>query len=418
MNLLGYRRVLAIPRVGTTMLFMFLARLPTTFMGLALTLHMVNDLGRGYAEAGLAGTATTLGTALGAPLMGRMIDRHGMRPVVAVCGFFAVLFWSLIPYLPYGAVLVLALPAGMLVVPMGSLNRQFLTSLVPSDLRRTAFSLDVILGELSFIIGPAAGIVLITHFSAAVVLTGIGVWRGLASVVLYVVNWPTVEAAEVSAGGPRHRPPLRSWLSGPLVGALATVVGAMFVLGGTELAAVAALRAHHALGWTGVLMGVMSAASIAGGLVHGAVKKSWSQGTMALLLGLLLVPVGLFDHNWWLLSLALIPMNLLCTPTLAASSEAVAELAPPQARGEAMGLQDAANRLGMALGSPVVGFAVDRGSPAWGFAAAGLGGVLLAGLGFLTHLRPLSSRWSGDRSAVDLIDDVVPQSEHDPVRKA
>ena len=68
------------------MLLMFLARLPMTAMGVTMTLYVVNDLGRGYGAAGLIGAATTLGSAFGAPLVGRYVDRYGLRPVVAVCG--------------------------------------------------------------------------------------------------------------------------------------------------------------------------------------------------------------------------------------------------------------------------------------------------------------------------------------------
>ena len=58
-------------------------------------------------------------------------------------------------------------------------------------------------------------------------------------------------------------------------------------------------------------------------------------------------------------------------------------IAPPRVRGEAMGLQDASTRLGLAIGSPVVGFAIDHSSPAWGFAAAGAGGLLIASIGLI-----------------------------------
>jgi predicted MFS family arabinose efflux permease len=98
-------------------------------------------------------------------------------------------------------------------------------------------------------------------------------------------------------------------------------------------------------------------------------------------------PAGLFDHPWWLLALALIPTNLACAPTLAATTETVSALAPARVRGEAMGLQDSATRLGLAIGSPVVGFAIDHSSPAWGFAAAGLGGLTLASLGVFWQRR-------------------------------
>jgi predicted MFS family arabinose efflux permease len=106
-----------------------------------------------------------------------------------------------------------------------------------------------------------------------------------------------------------------------------------------------------------------------------------------LLLALLVVPVGLAPQPWWLLMLVLIPTNLLCAPTLAATTETVSRLAPPRVRGEAMGLQDSFTRMGLALGSPVVGFAIDHSSPAWGFAAAGLGGLVVASGGLIRWRR-------------------------------
>jgi predicted MFS family arabinose efflux permease len=52
-----------------------------------------------------------------------------------------------------------------------------------------------------------------------------------------------------------------------------------------------------------------------------------------------------------------------------------------------MGLLDSATRLGMATGSPVVGFAIDHSSAAVGFATAGLGGLVIASAGLVLRLR-------------------------------
>ncbi|MDT0343961.1 MFS transporter [Streptomyces litchfieldiae] len=384
----AYRRVLGLPRVRGTILLMFVARLPMTTMGIAMTLHVVESLDRGYGEAGLVGTATTIGGALGAPAVGRMIDRHGLRRVVAVCGTFSTAFWLTAPHLPYVALAVLAVPAGLLTVPANSLTRQFLTALVPEEQRRPVFTLDTTLAEASFIIGPTLIVLVTTQFSTETALTGIGVCIGLTSAVLYVTNLPIRAAREVTPGEATARPRMRHWLDGRLVAALLVSVGALFTLVGTEIALIAALRENGETAWTGVVIAMMSVASIAGGLVYGAAKKSLPQATLAVLLGALVMPVGLFDHPWWLLGIALIPMNLMCTPTLVACTETVSRLAPPQVRGEAMGLQDSATRLGIALGSPVVGLVIDHGSAGWGFAAAGLGGLLITGVGFLCQ-RPV-----------------------------
>ncbi len=390
MPLQPYRRVLSVPRVPSTMALMFLARLPMTMNGVLMTLYIVTGLGRGYGAAGLVGGGVTLGMALGAPMLGRCFDRYGLRPVVAVCGIGTTVFWIAAPHLPFEALAVVAVPAGMLSVPAGSLARQVLATLVPLEERRAAYSLDTISIEATFMIGPAAGIAAITAFAPMWTLTALGVLFGGTAFLIWLVNPPIREGAgEAEEFGPR--PPLRSWLTGRLVGTLLIAGGTLFVLVGTELATLAALRANGELGVTGLVIAVMCVASIAGGIVHGVVKRSLPQGVLMLLLALLVIPVGLADHPWWLLMLALIPTNLMCAPTLSATTETVARIAPPQVRGEAMGLQDAFTRLGLAVGGPVVGFAIDHSSPEWGFAAAGVGGLVIASAGLLRRRAPATA---------------------------
>ncbi|UJW36517.1 MFS transporter [Saccharothrix sp. AJ9571] len=366
------------------MLLMFFARLPVTAMGITLTLHVVSDLGRGYGEAGLVGTASTAGSALGAPLVGRMIDRYGLRPVVLVCGTVSATYFLSTPHLPYLALVLVALPAGVLAVPAGSIARQVLAALVPETQRRTAYSLDTVSLEVTFMIGPATGILLSTQFSSAVALTSIGALSGAVAALLYLTNPPVRAGHEAITG---TRPPLRSWLSRELIATLLIAVGALFVLVGMELAALASLRENGEVGWTGVVIAVMCVASLVGGIAHGAVHRSLSQVTLMVLLAVLTIPVGLVDSPWWLLALVLVPANVVCAPTIAATTEAVTSLAPVRVRGEAMGLQDSATRIGLALGGPVVGFVMDHSSPGWGFVASGLGGLLLASTGILLRLR-------------------------------
>ncbi|GAA1942909.1 MFS transporter [Amycolatopsis minnesotensis] len=373
---MSYRRVLAIPDVRFSLVLLFFARLPGTAMGLSLTLHIVSTLGRGYGAAGLVGTATTIGSALGAPVVGRLIDRHGLRPVIALCTVASTAYWVGAPHLPFAVLLVVALPAGMLAVPASSIGRQILTALVPPDRRRAAFSLDTVAVEASFMLGPAGAIVLSTQFSSTVALTTIGCCFAVVGSLLYWWNPPIRHEDEAAHG--HARPPLRSWLGAPLAGTLVVAAAAVFVLAGMELAMVAALRETDSVAWTGLAYAVICAASLVGGLIHGAARRSLSQLTLMLLLAALMIPVALLVHPWWLLSLALVPANLACAPTIAATSESVSKLAPAEARGEAMGLQDAAQKLGLALGNPVIGVVLDHSSSAWGFAAAGIGGFVFA----------------------------------------
>ncbi|WP_370945242.1 MFS transporter [Amycolatopsis sp. cg5] len=381
MTLTPYRRVLAVPGVRSSMLLFFFARLPMTAMGITMTLHVVGDLGRGYGAAGLVGAAITLGNAVAAPVLGRLIDHYGLRLVTVICGLSTTAFWLVSPYLTFQALVIVALPGGILTVPAGSIARQVLAALVPETKRRTAFSLDTISVEVSFMIGPAVAVFVVTQYSSTLMLTAIGAAFGISSLLLYLMNPPIRNEDEAASHGSEARPPMRSWLRGRFISTLLIAVGALFVLIGTEVASIAALRDTGNVEWTGVVIIAMCVASLVGGLVHGAVHRSLSQGWLVFLLAALTLPVGLFIQPWWLLALALIPMNLMCAPTIAATTETVSKLAPPQVRGEAMGIQDAATRLGLSLGGPAIGFAIDHSSAAWGFFAAGAGALVLAGLG-------------------------------------
>ncbi|WAL69966.1 MFS transporter [Amycolatopsis cynarae] len=368
------------------MLVMFLARLPLTAMSVTLTMYVVTGLGRGYAAAGLVGTAATLGTALGAPLVGRMIDRYGLRPVVLLCGAVSTAYWLGVPSLPYPALIALALPAGMLVVPVSSLARQVLTAQVPAEQRRSAYSLDTISVESSFMIGPAAAIAACTQLSPTAAVTGLGIGFAALTVALYWFNPPVRRQDEPV---PAERPPLGEWLTRDLSATLLVVAGALFCLVGAELATLAALRSSGEVAWAGVVIAVMCLASAAGGMVHGAVRRPLSQTTLMVLLAVLVIPVGLTTQPWWLLALVLVPTNFACAPTLAATAEQVTALAPARVRGEAMGLLDSATRIGMAVGSPIVGTVLDHAPAAWGFAAAGAGGLVVAAAGLALRRFPV-----------------------------
>lgn len=379
-----YRDVLTIPGVATSLLLTSLARVPLAATGITMTLHVVSALDRGYGAAGLVGTMTTAGTAIGSPLVGRLFDRFGLRPVVASCAAATTAFWLTAPLLPYYWLLLIAMPAGALLIPVGSLARQVLAALVPHSLRRTAYSLESIAVELSFMLGPAAALVLATQGSTSAALVAIGLAFGTAGVLLCWTNPPLRSDGEVDGSA---RPPVREWFTPMVARALLTAVGALFVLVGMEVALLAALRASGDVGWTSVAFVVICTASVLGGLAHGAAHRSLSQLRLMTLLAALTVPVGIVSEPWWLLVLALIPMNLVCAPTIAATSEAVTRHVPARVRGEAVGWQASAMQLGLALGSPVVGFAIDHTSPAGGFATAGGCGLVIAAAAFLLGRR-------------------------------
>lgn len=373
MNVSPYLAVLRTPRVPGLMLLMLVARVPATAAGMTITMHVLLGLERGYGAAGLVGAVSTVGIALGSPLMGHLVDRRGLRAMVVLSMATEGVFWFVAPLLSYEVLLVTCFLTGVTVLPVMSLGRQILTALVPDDRRRTALAMDSMAVEVAFMAGPALGVALTTQASSRTAMWAIGASMIVVGAILYVVNPPVRHEGEA---GPRV--PRREWLDGRLVGVLISAGGATFVLSGVEVSVVASMRGLGLTGWTGAMVAVMCVASLVGGFVYGGLTRVPPLWALMGVMGLLAVPIGLFGWSPWWLALALVPTNLLCAPTITATGEEITKHAPASARGVAMGLQSSAFTLGVALGQPITGFVIDHSSPAWGFAVAGAGAVVVA----------------------------------------
>jgi MFS family permease len=397
MHIARYRSVLALPGMRGFLLVSLIARIPGTAWTTAMTLSVVLDRHRSYAEAGAATAAFTVGLALGAPLLGRTLDRRGPRPVLMLTGAVSLLFWNLVPSLPYPALLGSAVLGGALQVPVMTLVRQSLAARVPESMRRQAYSLDSMAVELSFMVGPALAVLAITQLGEATsTLRVLGFGLGLSAAVLYAYSRhmdadgrdpaaiaPTAAESAETAGsrlGPGPR-----WFTAAFVLVLVVCAAGCVVLSATDVAVVAVLRGHGEISWAGIVVIVWCAASMVGGFVHGAMPRPLPMTVLLLLLGALSAPLGVAG-TWWLLCLLVIPAGLACAPTIASTVDAVSRAVPADRRGQAMGLHAAALTVGGAIGAPLIGLVIDRSDPAWGMAAIGMLVSLVACAGMLAEL--------------------------------
>lgn len=382
-----YRRLLAVPGLRRLMVLALIIRIPVTATNVTIPLHVVLGLGHSYTAAGAVTASFTVGNAIGNPLVGRLVDRWGLRPTVIACGITQAIFWSASPWLPYSVLLIMSGLSGMLTIPVFAVIRQAIAAMVTDEQSRTAYSMDAMGIELAFIVGPAAGLTLASVYSTRVALLAIAVGMVFAAVGLYLANPPVRGADE----GGHQAPPLRSWLTPRLVSVLVMTGAALMVLIGSELALIAATQRSGHGDDAAIVFVVWCAASAVGGFVHGALRRSLSLPWFCVLLCLTAAPAGLFAGSWWALTLAFIPIGLVTAPTIATTGEAVNSLAPPSVRGLANGLHGTAVTTGGALGSPLVGYTIDHAPPQWAFAAAPAAALLLVALGLLI------SRFGGRR---------------------
>jgi predicted MFS family arabinose efflux permease len=380
--------VFRLPGVARLLVFATLARVPQTAAGVVLTLHVVTTLGLSYAAAGLVAATATVGLGLGGPWRGRAVDRVGLRRALVPSVVVATLAWGLAPFAGYAVLLVLAFTGGLLGIPIFGVTRQSLAVLAQGDLRRTAFSLDSIGTELSFMIGPTLGVLLATQFSTSVALWSVSALMLVSGTALIAFNPPTRSpGAGPEPGAPPEvgAPPDRSrWFSPNLIAVLAATAGATVVLAGTDVALVAHLRAHGAVGLAGAVMAAWGAGSMIGGLVYGGLHRERSPFLLLLGLALLTVPVGLAGGPV-ILMLTVLPAGLLCAPVITSTIEAVSRMVPESVRGEALGWHGSALQVGSALGAPLAGVAMDARGPWAGFALVGALGLVIAVVGLLVE---------------------------------
>lgn len=379
----GYREVLALPGVTPLMALSLLTRVPASAAAITLTLHVVLTLDLGYAAADAVGAASTVGMAIGAPTLGRFVDRRGLRTMLAVTTAAAAVFWAVAPHLTYPALLVGAFLGGLLAFPVYSIIRQAIASAVPESRRRPAFALDSMSVEVSYIIGPAVGSLLVVTLSSPVAMAVVGAGWVATGVAFWVLDPPT----RTGAAEPGERPPpVRTWLDRRLVAALLGTAATVLLVFGTELSVIASVQATGPVYAIALVNAVWCLASLGGGYLYGGARRTSSQLVLVGALAVATLPVAL-GGAWWSFALLLVPAGMLTAPALAAGSERVSLLAPEPARGVVTGLHGSATTLGAAAGTPLAGVLIDAASPATAIVAVAAVGAALAAVSALITRR-------------------------------
>jgi MFS family permease len=158
---------------------------------------------------------------------------------------------------------------------------------------------------------------------------------------------------------------------------LTAAAATMIVLGGSDVAIVATLRAMGAREHLGWVLALWSAGSIVGGLVYGAWHRSVAAFWLLAGLALVTAPVAL-AVNLPTAAVLLFVSGLFCAPAITATVDSLSRLVPVSARGEAVGWHGSSMTTGIALGAPLAGFAIDAGGWQWGFLVVSAVGLLVA----------------------------------------
>lgn len=350
-----YGALLRLGDVRVTLVASMVGRLPIGITGLAILL-LVQTARDSFAWGGAATACYVVGLAVVAPVLGRLIDRSGPRFILLACsiGFPAALVGLVAAVQDERAhllvALLLAAAAGASFPPITVCMRTYFRQrLTDETLLTTAYSLESVLIELIFIVGPmlVALFIALANPGAAVVFAAA---CGCIGTLLFVRS-PAMRAWRIE---PRTAYGLLGPLSErgfmPLVGVIlcySTAFGLLEI----GLTAYATERGSPAL--AGVLLGLMSAGSALGGIAYGS--RSWHFPLMrqfAFMLALMGAGLLLLALPWAPLPFALWSLfaGVVMAPALIIQSMLVAKTARPEHTTEAFTWSASALLSGVGVG--------------------------------------------------------------------
>ncbi len=346
-----------------------------------------------FVAAGLSTAGYGVAVAVAGPLVGRLVDRIGQRRVLVGSGLgYPLLLLGLATAAaaraPLPVLMLTASLAGASAPPVAPCLRALWPVLAgDADRRRTAFTLESILLEASFVLAPALVAALMAVWSATAATLMAAAVASLGTLVFSTApasrTWRGL-ALERHWSGPLVAPGVR-WLLGTQV-AVALGFGLLEV----AVSGFAVGAGRPAL--TGLLISLWCAGSLAGGLCYGA-RAGRRPAAEALPRLLLVVTIGALPLGLVRSPLALAAVLLLgslaIAPSMSAQLELYAAEAPAGTTTEAFTWATTANYGGTAAGT-ALGGAVVAGvgvSATFGLSAAGLLVAAATSLGVRARLR-------------------------------
>ncbi|MFJ7284589.1 MFS transporter [Pseudomonas sp. NPDC099000] len=372
-----YRELLATPGVTGLVVASSIARLPQAMIGIGIIIMLVQQTGLYWLAGSVAGTFT-LANAMFGPQVSKLVDRRGQSRVLPLMTAFSVgmlLALILAVYMKAPPVLlfILAALAGTMPSMPAMIRARWSQLFRGKPQLHTAFSLDTVITEMAFIIGPPLAIGLSTHFFAeagplvAVLLLVIGV---TAFLLQRQTEPKVVVGGRKNAGSALLIPGLRT---------IVLALLAMGVIGGSvDVAVVAFANAQDWPASASFILAAYALGSLIAGLTFGALRFSLpveKQFFVGVLVTAVTGVLPIFSPNVYILSGMLFVAGMSFAPTMVVVMNLGTIIVPPSRITEGLTWMSTGISIGVALGGVAAGLVID----VYG-ARAGFGVAIIAGL--------------------------------------
>ncbi len=186
--------------MGLTNFFYFMSQY---IMIAALPVYIMDDLGLGEWEAGMAMTCFQIGTVVSRPLAGRVIDAVNKQRLLLIVSvlLFLLMTGFLLAY-RLEIALSLRLIHGI-VFALGTTASAAMAALVlPSRRKGEGIGYFAVCGNMAMVVGPLVGLILIEHFGASVLFLFLSL---MAACAIVSGNGKRLPARVVCPSGETHR---------------------------------------------------------------------------------------------------------------------------------------------------------------------------------------------------------------------
>jgi MFS family permease len=409
----SYRQIFALPKFGSSLAAAAAAKLKVGLSSVALLLEVAHY--RGLPQAAIVVSISAL-AGVTVPLRGRLMDRYSYALVmcptlVLYLGALTVLVLNEAAHGAFAITLVAAFVASAAIPPIQIVTRLMWREMTAGELRTTILSLDAMLTDLGFIVGPTIG---------AFLVVVVAPWAALAaSALLSTVSTLLLLSRRLPHQGARPKSAERRWLGllhdRVLRRTMATAVFFALAIRAIEFAFPAWAQQHDEPLMSGILLSCMGVGSVAGGLAvgglsaHRSVRVTLPATLAALSLGTLLVAGASYTWTVLLIAAAAV-MGIAVGPSFMTLYATAGDLAPTDMAAETQSWISSFMSLGGVFGTSTSGLAVR---------AFGPGAVLLLAAGslavgsVLAHLAVKARPLPPAQEQMPLFDTVVAVSAED-----
>jgi MFS family permease len=394
-----YRELLTTPGVKGLIIAGSIARLPQAMIGIGIITMLVQQTGLYWLAGAVAGTFT-LANAMTGPLISRLVDQRGQRRVLPVATAFSVgmllaLIVAVYVQAPHPLLFILATLAGAMP-SIGAMIRARWTYLFRGKPQlHAAFSLDTVITEMAFIIGPPVAIGLSTSlFAEAGPLAAVSLLAiGVTAFVRQRQTEPTVATG--------NRKKTASTLRIPGLRLIVLALLGMGVIGGTMDVAVVAFA--HAQGWPAAATFVLATyafGSMVAGIAYGGVHVSLAiekQFLIGIVVTAATAMLPIFSPNVYVLTGMLFFAGMSFAPTMVVVMNLGTVMVPPTQVTEGLTWMTTGISIGVALGGALAGLVIDSFGARAGFGVA-IGAGLLTVIAVVAGLPKLRGASVADAS--------------------